>query len=221
MLDVADNTGARRVMCIKVLGGSKRRYAHIGDVIKVTVKDAAPRGRVKKGEIYNAVVVRTRQGVRRDDGAKIKFDNNAAVLLTPARRSGTRIFGPVTRGLHRAFHEDRLTGAGGALTMRKIKKGDNVVVIAGRDKGKRGSVTQIVDDQHVVVAGVNQVKKHMRPNPMKNQQGGIVTKEIPIHVSNVAVYNPVTQKADRIGFRTLNDGRKVRFFKSNGEVLGA
>ncbi len=105
--------------------------------------------------------------------------------------------------------------------MRKIKKGDNVIVIAGRDKGKRGSVTQIVDAEHVVVAGVNQVKKHMRPNPMKNQQGGIVTKEIPIHVSNVAVYNPVTQKADRIGFRTLNDGRKVRFYKSNGEVLGA
>ena len=105
--------------------------------------------------------------------------------------------------------------------MRRIKKGDEIIVIAGRDKGKRGSVTQIVDDQHVVVAGVNQVKKHMRPNPMKNQQGGIVTKEIPIHVSNVAVYNPVTQKADRIGFRTLNDGRKVRFFKSNGEVLGA
>jgi large subunit ribosomal protein L24 len=105
--------------------------------------------------------------------------------------------------------------------MRKIKKGDNVIVIAGRDKGKRGSVTQTVDDEHVVVAGVNQVKKHMRPNPMKNQQGGIVTKEIPIHVSNVAVYNPVTQKADRIGFRTLNDGRKVRFYKSNGEVLGA
>ena len=105
--------------------------------------------------------------------------------------------------------------------MRKIKKGDNVIVIAGRDKGKRGSVTQIVDDQHVVVAGINQVKKHARPNPMKNQPGGIITKEIPIHVSNVAVYNPVTQKADRIGFRTLNDGRKVRFFKSNGEVLGA
>ena len=100
--------------------------------------------------------------------------------------------------------------------MRKIKKGDNVVVIAGRDKGKRGSVTHIVDDQHVVVAGINQ-----KPNPMKNQPGGIITKEIPIHVSNVAVYNPVTQKPDRIGFRTLNDGRKVRFYKSNGEVLGA
>ena len=83
VLDVADNTGARRVMCIKVLGGSKRRYAHIGDVIKVTVKDAAPRGRVNKGEIYNAVVVRTRHGVRRDDGAKVCFDTNAAVLLNP------------------------------------------------------------------------------------------------------------------------------------------
>ena len=100
MLEVADNTGARRVMCIKVLGGSKRRYAHIGDIIKVSVKDAAPRGRVKKGEIYSAVVVRTRHGVRRDDGAKIKFDTNAAVLLTPKLEPiGTRIFGPVTREL--------------------------------------------------------------------------------------------------------------------------
>jgi large subunit ribosomal protein L14 len=100
MLDVADNTGARQVMCIKVLGGSKRRYAHIGDVIKVSIKDAAPRGRVKKGEIYNAVVVRTRHGVRRDDGARVRFDSNAAVLLTPKLEPiGTRIFGPVTREL--------------------------------------------------------------------------------------------------------------------------
>ena len=104
--------------------------------------------------------------------------------------------------------------------MRKIKKGDNVVVIAGRDKGKRGDVTQVVDDEHVVVAGINQVKRHTRPNPMKNQQGGIVTKETPIHVSNVAIWNPITLKGDRIGFRTLNDGRKVRFYKSNKEVLG-
>ena len=104
--------------------------------------------------------------------------------------------------------------------MRKIKKGDNVVVIAGRDKGKRGDVTQVVDDEHVVVAGINQVKRHTRPNPMKNQQGGILTKETPIHVSNVAIWNPITLKADRIGFRTLNDGRKVRFYKSNKEVIG-
>jgi large subunit ribosomal protein L14 len=100
VLDVADNTGARAVMCIKVMGGSKRRYASIGDLIKVSVKDAAPRGRVKKGEIYDAVVVRTAKGVRRSDGSMIRFDRNAAVLLTPKMEPiGTRIFGPVTREL--------------------------------------------------------------------------------------------------------------------------
>jgi large subunit ribosomal protein L14 len=99
-LEVADNTGAREVMCIKVLGGSKRRYASIGDIIKVTVKQAAPRGRVKKGEIYNAVVVRTAKGVRRQDGSLVKFDSNAAVLLNAKLEPiGTRIFGPVTREL--------------------------------------------------------------------------------------------------------------------------
>jgi large subunit ribosomal protein L24 len=105
--------------------------------------------------------------------------------------------------------------------MHKIKKGDNVIVIAGRDKGKRGEVTRIVSAERVLVAGINQVKKHTRPNPMQNQPGGILIKEMPIHVSNVAIYNPVTQKADRIGFRLLNDGRKVRFYKANGELIGA
>jgi large subunit ribosomal protein L14 len=99
-LDVADNTGARLVMCIKVLGGSKRRYASVGDIIKVTIKDAAPRGRVKKGEVYDAVVVRTAKGVRRADGSMIKFDGNAAVFLNNKYEPiGTRIFGPVTREL--------------------------------------------------------------------------------------------------------------------------
>ena len=99
-LDVADNTGARSILCIKVLGGSKRRYAGIGDIIKVTIKEAAPRGRVKKGEIYNAVVVRTAKGVRRPDGSLIRFDGNAAVLLNAKLEPiGTRIFGPVTREL--------------------------------------------------------------------------------------------------------------------------
>ena len=99
-LDVADNSGARSVMCIKVLGGSKRRYAGVGDIITVTVKDAAPRGRAKKGDVYNAVVVRTAKGVRRPDGSLIKFDNNAAVLLNNKLEPiGTRIFGPVTREL--------------------------------------------------------------------------------------------------------------------------
>jgi len=104
--------------------------------------------------------------------------------------------------------------------MRKIKKGDNVVVIAGRDKGKRGEVKRVLAE-HVLVAGINQVKKHQRPNPMKGEQGGIVTKEMPLHTSNVAVWNPVTQKADRVGFRVLADGRKVRFYKSNNELIGA
>lgn len=100
LLYVADNSGARQVMCIKVLGGSRRRYAGIGDIIKVSIKDAIPRGRVKKGEVYNAVVVRTRKGVRRQDGSLIRFDNNAAVLLNNQLQPiGTRVFGPVTREL--------------------------------------------------------------------------------------------------------------------------
>jgi len=103
ILRVADNTGARSLMCIKVLGGSKRKYAGIGDIIKVSVKDAAPRGRVKKGEVYNAIVVRTAKGVRRLDGSLLKFDDNAAVLLNNKLEPiGTRIFGPVTRELRNA-----------------------------------------------------------------------------------------------------------------------
>src|SRR6267154_2437022 len=160
VLDVADNTGARAVMCIKVLGGSKRRYANIGDVIRVSVKDAAPRGRVKKGEIYHAVVVRTAFGVRRADGSRIRFDSN-------------------------------------------------------------GTVLRIVDARHLVVEGVNRVKKHQRPNPMKGLTGGIVDKDMPIDISNVALFNPQTKKADRIGFKLMEDGRKVRVFKSNGEMVDA
>jgi len=100
VLSVADNSGARKVLCIKVLGGSRKRYAQIGDVIKVTVKDAIPRGKVKKGDIYNALVVRTKHGVRRPDGSLIRFDGNAVVLLDSKREPiGTRVFGPVTREL--------------------------------------------------------------------------------------------------------------------------
>ena len=99
-LDIADNSGAKKVMCIKVLGGSHRRYAGIGDIIKVSIKDAIPRGKVKKGEVYNALVVRTRKGVRRADGSSIRFDGNAAVILNAQLQPiGTRIFGPVTREL--------------------------------------------------------------------------------------------------------------------------
>ena len=105
--------------------------------------------------------------------------------------------------------------------MNKIRKGDQVIVLTGRDKGKRGTVLRRVDAEHVVVEGVNRVKKHQRPNPMKNITGGIVDKDMPIHVSNIALYNPATQKADRIGFKSLEDGRKVRVFRSNGEQVDA
>jgi large subunit ribosomal protein L24 len=103
--------------------------------------------------------------------------------------------------------------------MRKIKKGDDVIVIAGKDKGKRGNVTRVVDSERVVVEGINMVKRHTKPNPNVGQAGGIVEKEASIHVSNVAIFNTATGKADRVGFRTLEDGRKVRFFKSNKEVI--
>ena len=105
--------------------------------------------------------------------------------------------------------------------MQKIRKGDQVVVTTGKDKGKRGAVLRVVDTGRVVVEGVNRVKRHTRPNPVKGQPGGILDKEMPIHVSNVALFNPGTGKADRVGFRSLDDGRKVRFFKSNGEVTDA
>ena len=105
--------------------------------------------------------------------------------------------------------------------MQRIRKGDEVVVLAGRDKGKRGTVLRRVDGDHVVVEGVNRVKKHQRPNPMKGINGGIVDKDLPIHVSNVALFNPATKKADRVGTKTLLDGRKVRVFKANDEQVDA
>jgi len=103
--------------------------------------------------------------------------------------------------------------------MSRIKKGDDVIVITGRDKGRRGTVLRIVDAEHLVAEGVNVVKKHQRPNPQKGVQGGIIQKEMPIHISNVMLYNPATAKGDRVGFKTLEDGRKVRVFKSNKEVV--
>ena len=105
--------------------------------------------------------------------------------------------------------------------MNRIKKGDEVIVISGRDKGKRGAVLRRVDEDHLVVEGVNRVKKHARPNPMKGVTGGIVDKDLPIHISNVALFNPATQKGDRVGIKSLEDGRKVRVFKSNGEQVDA
>jgi large subunit ribosomal protein L24 len=105
--------------------------------------------------------------------------------------------------------------------MHRIRKGDRVIVMTGRDKGRQATVIRLTDDEHVLVENVNMVKKHQKPNPQRNVPGGIVQKEAPLHISNIALYNPVTKKADRVGFRKLDDGRKVRVFKSNGEVVDA
>jgi len=105
--------------------------------------------------------------------------------------------------------------------MRRIRKGDDVVVLAGKDRGKRGTVLRMVDADHVVVEGANKVKKHQRPNPMKGVNGGIMEREMPLHISNVALYNAAAKKADRVGVKALTDGRRVRYFKSNGEVVDA
>ncbi|MFO1436045.1 MAG: 50S ribosomal protein L24 [Gammaproteobacteria bacterium] len=103
--------------------------------------------------------------------------------------------------------------------MKKIRKGDDVVILSGRSKSARGKVLRVMEDDRVVVEGVNMVKRHTRPNPQMGQPGGIVEKEAPIHVSNVAIFNAATGKADRVGFKTLGDGRKVRIFKSSGEAV--
>ena len=105
--------------------------------------------------------------------------------------------------------------------MDKIRKGDEVVIIAGKDKGKRGTVAVRVDAGHVVVEGLNRAKKHVKPNPVKGVDGGVVDKDMPLHISNVSLYNPTTQKADRVGFKLLEGGKKVRIFKSSGDVVGA
>lgn len=105
--------------------------------------------------------------------------------------------------------------------MRKIKRDDEVIVIAGRDKGKRGKVVRVLTDNRLVVSGINTIKKHQKPNPQLGVAGGIVEKEAPIEVSNVAIFNPATKKADRVGFKILEDGKKIRVFKSNGEAVDA
>lgn len=105
--------------------------------------------------------------------------------------------------------------------MNKIRKGDQVVVLAGKDKGKRGAVVACVDADHVVVEGLNRAKKHVKPNPVKGVVGGVIEKSMPLHVSNVALFNPATQKADRVGFKVSADGSKIRVFKSSGEAVGA
>ena len=164
-LDVADNSGARRVMCIKVLGGSKRRYATVGDVIVVSIKEAIPRGSVKKGDVMKAVVVRVRKDIRRADGSVIRFDRNAAVLINNQSRAGRHphLRAGAARAARQEPHEDHFARAGGAVMAAKIRKGDKVIVLTGRDKGRTGEVFEVrPDDNSALVRGVNMVKRHQK-----------------------------------------------------------
>ena len=169
-----------RLMCIKVLGGTHRRYAQVGDVIKVSVKDAIPRGKVKKGEVYDAVVVRTTRGVRRADGSLLRFDTNAAVLLTNKLEPvGTRIFGPVTRELRTERFMKIVSLAPEVLwgDMNKIRKGDTVVVLSGKDKGRQGTVL-LVDwreghsREHQQGEEASEAATRSRPSAGRNRRQG-------------------------------------------------
>jgi len=192
-LTVADNTGARRVECIKVLGGSKRRYASIGDMIVVSIKDAIPNAKVKKGTVHKAVVVRTKYSIHRNDGSLVKFDHNAVVITDEKGEPvGTRIFGPVTRELDQKAKLNNITSSRGALKM--IKKGNQVEVLAGKDKGKKGEVIEILRATNKAkVKGINFIKKHVKTT--KEKKGGIVTKENFIDISNLK--NLEAQQVDK------------------------
>ena len=219
-LDVADNSGARRVMCIKVLGGSKRKYATIGDVIVVSVKEAIPRGRVKKGDVMKAVVVRISKDIKRPDGSVIRFDRNAAVLDHAADGAGRHPYlrAGAARTARQESHEDHFARPGGAVMAAKIRKGDKVIVLTGRDKGRTGEVIEVRPDQdRALVRGINMVKRHQRQTAQ--QEGGIISKESTVHLSNLAVADPKDGKPTRVGFKFVGEGdarKKVRIAKRSG-----
>ena len=170
-LQAADNSGARELMCIKVMGGTRRRYAGVGDVIKVSIKDAIPRGKVKKGEVYDAVVVRTRQrrAPRRRLADPLRRQRGRAADAEARADRHPHLRARDARAAQRRVHEDHLAGAGGPVN--RIRKGDAVIVTAGSEKGRTGTVVGVRADGRVLVEGVNMVKKHQRPNPAARRAG--------------------------------------------------
>ena len=217
-LTVADNSGAREALCIRVLGGTRRRYASVGDVIVVAIKNAIPTSDVKKGAVSKALVVRTKKEIRRADGSYIRFDDNACVLLNNAGElRGSRIFGPVAREL-RAVNMKVVSLAPEVLSKLHIRKNDTVMVLAGEDKGKTGKVLKVlVEKQRAIVEGVNMVSKSTKPSA-KNPQGGIVKQEAPIHISNLSLIDPKSGKATRVAIK--HEGKNViRIAKKSGEEI--
>jgi len=215
-LDVADNSGARRVMCIKVLGGSKRRYATIGDVIVVSVKEAIPRGRVKKGDVMKAVVVRIAKDIhRRRIGDPFRPQRGRIDQCAVGAGRHPYLRAGSARIARQEPYENHVARPGGAVMAAKIRKGDKVVVLTGRDKGRSGEVIEVrPGDGTALVRGVNLVKRHQKQS--QNQEGGIISKEVPIHLSNIAFADPKDGKATRIGWKIQKDGTRVRVAKRSG-----
>ena len=225
-LKVADNTGAKEIKCIRVLGGSKVKYGNIGDVIVASVRKSTPGGQVKKGEVVKAVIVRSAKGVRRADGTYVRFDDNAAVLIKDDKNPrGTRIFGPVARELRDkdymkilSLAPEVIEGGDGHMNNLKIKKNDKVVVLSGKDKGKTGKVLGTVpSERKVVVEGINMVTCHIKPRK-QGEEGGIVKREAAIYASKVQVVCPKCDKGTRVAYE-IKDGKKVRVCKHCGAAL--
>ena len=225
ILDVADNSGARKIAIINPIGGSTGRYARLGDIVTASVKEATPESNVKKGQVVKAVIVRTVKEQRRRDGSYIRFDRNAAVLINDQNEPiGTRVFGPVARELReRRFmkiislapevpvHRVHCPNLPLSYATVLVRKNDNVLVVTGKDRGKRGRVLRVVPDKNrLVVEGVNVIKRHTKPNPGRNIKGGIVEREASVHASNVQLVCPECGVQTRIGHKILGDGRKVR-----------
>ena len=221
-LDVADNSGARRVMCIKVLGGSKRQYASVGDIIVVSVKEAIPRGRVKKGDVMKAVVVRTAKDIRRADGSRHPLRPQRRRADQQPERAGRHphLRAGAARAARQEPHEDHFARAGGAVMAAKIKKGDKVVVLTGRTRASTGEVLAGASRTRTarVVRGVNMVKRHQQPDRDAGRrhhlQGGA---DPPVQPRASSIPRTASRPASASRFST--DGKKVRVAKRSGEVI--
>ena len=226
LLKVADNSGAKELMCIRVLGGTRKRYASVGDVVVASVKKATPGGVVKKGEVVKAVIVRTVKGLKRADGSYIKFDENAAVIIKEDKNPrGTRIFGPVARELRDKEYMKILSLApevlelGGTTMKMHIKKGDTVVVLSGKDKGKKGKVLAVFPKtSKAIVEGVNVATKHSKPR-RQGEEGGIIKQEIAINACKLMHVCSKCNEATRIGRKVMDDGSIVRYCKKCNELF--
>ena len=223
-LKVADNTGAKELMCIRVLGGTRRRYANIGDVVVASVKKTTPGGVVKKGDVVKAVIVRSKSGLRREDGSYIRFDENAAVIIRDDKNPrGTRIFGPVARELRdkgylKILPCTRITVRRFIMSKVHVKTGDTVKIISGKDRGETGKVLAVSPKEgKVIVEGLNMVRKHVKPR-RQGETGGIVDAEGAIYASKVMPVCPKCGKATRVGHKIEGD-KKVRICKHCGAEL--